>query len=255
MSNGKTLHYHSVPSGLGLTNSRCVNLIGSGTVLHVGSFFAELAELQQHGVDTTDRLFISDRTHVVLDLHQLVDGLEEVELGNGSLGTTKKGIGPTYSSKMARSGIRMSDVFDAALFESKLRRLAHGYAKRYGDLLHYDADAEIEKFKDYRDRLRALVIDQVPLLQSAKKQGLSILVEGANAVMLDIGMSRHACVRSVGRRALLMFGAALDSGSYPFVTSSSTGLGGVLNGLTLGWRSIKEVIGVVCVDACFAYLA
>lgn len=165
---------------------------------------------------------ISDRAHVITDLHRLVDGLEEVELGTGSLGTTRKGIGPTYSTKMSRAGIRITDIFDPELFEFKLRRLANGFQKRYGDLLKYDVEAELTKFKEYANTLAPFVVDQVPLIKSAKEKKASILVEGANAIMLDI-----------------------DAGTYPFVTSSNTGVGGVITGLTLGWRSIDEVIGVV----------
>lgn len=188
VSNGKTLHYHIIPSGLGLANTNCVNLIGSGTVVSVRSFFAELQELEEHGVVSKDRIFISDRAHVVLELHQLVDGLEELELGAGMLGTTKKGIGPTYSTKMSRSGIRIADIFNQENFEARVRRLADAFQKRFGDLLKYDVEKEIVEFRSYRTRLRPFIVDQVPLLQSAKAQGLEILVEGANALMLDVGM-------------------------------------------------------------------
>ena len=91
MSGGKTLYYHLIPSGLGLANEECVNLIGSGTVVHIPSFFEELRALQEVGVKTENRIFISDRAHVVLDLHLQVDGLEEKELGQEFIGTTKKG--------------------------------------------------------------------------------------------------------------------------------------------------------------------
>jgi adenylosuccinate synthase len=181
----------------------------------------ELEALKKHGLDTENRIFISDRAHVVLDLMQKVDGLEEVELGSSFIGTTKKGIGPTYSAKASRSGIRISDVFHDDL-EEKIRRLARAYKKRFGELLQYDVEEEIARFKTYSETLREFVIDQIPFLKSAKEQKAQILVEGANAVMLDI-----------------------DYGTYPFVTSSSTGIGGVITGLTLGWHSIKEVIGVV----------
>lgn len=139
-----------------------------------------------------------------------------------SLLTHLTGIGPTYSTKMTRSGIRMAEIFDAQIFEQKIRRIAHGFKKRYGDLLEYDVEAEIEAFKSHREIMAPFVIDQIPFLQSVKESGAEILVEGANAIMLDI-----------------------DHGTYPYVTSSNTGLGGILTGLTLGWRSIRDVIGVV----------
>ncbi|KZM25100.1 adenylosuccinate synthase [Ascochyta rabiei] len=220
VANGVTYDFHILPSGL--VNPSCINVIGSGCVVHVPSFFKELEALDKHGLDTKDRIYISDRAHVVFDIHQLVDGLEEVELGGGNIGTTRKGIGPAYSSKMTRSGLRMCDLFDEKVFEQKLRRVAAGYQKRFGDLLKYDVEEEIAGYKDLREKVAPYVVDQVPLLASAKEKNAKILVEGANALMLDI-----------------------DYGTYPFVTSSNTGLGGVITGLTLGWRSIKEVIGVV----------
>lgn len=133
----------------------------------------------------------------------------------------------------------MCDLFDEEVFESKFRRMVHGFQKRFGDLLKYDPEDEIARYKvaylgphvmstilieiqDIRVRLQDYVIDQIPLLQSAKEKKSKILVEGANALMLDI-----------------------DHGTYPFVTSSNTGLGGVITGLNLGWRSLSEVVGVV----------
>ncbi|KAF2685521.1 Adenylosuccinate synthetase [Lentithecium fluviatile CBS 122367] len=220
VTNGITYDFHILPSGL--VNPGCINVIGSGCVVHVPSFFKELEELDKKGLKTEGRIFISDRAQVVFDVHQLVDGLEEVELGGGFIGTTKKGIGPTYSTKMTRSGLRMCDLFDEEIFEQKFRRIVLGYQKRFGDLLKYDPEEEIAKFKELRIKLQDYVVDQVPLLASAKEKNSKILVEGANALMLDV-----------------------DYGTYPFVTSSNTGLGGVLTGLTLGWRSLKEVIGVV----------
>ncbi|KAI9836177.1 MAG: hypothetical protein M1838_005114, partial [Thelocarpon superellum] len=220
VANGTTYDFHILPSGL--VNPQCSNLIGSGVVVHVPSFFHELAQLQRKGLDTTGRIFISDRAHVVFDLHQLVDGLEEVELGKGNIGTTKKGIGPCYSTKASRSGVRMSEVFDEAVLERKLRTLADGYRKRFGDLLKYDVEEELARFKTYRTQLQGFVIDAVPMISSAQAANRKILVEGANAIMLD-----------------------LDYGTYPYVTSSNTGIGGVFTGLALNPFKIQDIIGVV----------
>ena len=191
-------------------------------MVYVPGFFKEVENLQKHGIDTQDRILISDRCHVDLDLHTKVDGLEEVELGKANIGTTRKGIGPTYSTKATRSGIHMAEVFNKKVFDEKLRNLERGYKKRYGDLLQYDADEEIARFDDYRERLKAFVVDQVPLIESAVKGNLPVLVEGSQALMLDI-----------------------DAGTYPYVTSSNTGLGGVFTGLHLSPRSMREIIGVV----------
>ena len=83
----------------------------------------------------------------MLDLHQSIDGLEEVELGKGSIGTTRKGIGPTYSTKMTRSGVRMTDMLDHERLETRLRAIAHGFTKRYGDLLKYNVEDELARLK------------------------------------------------------------------------------------------------------------
>ena len=165
---------------------------------------------------------MSDRAHVVFDLHQLVDGLEEAELGKGAVGTTKKGIGPGYSTKAARSGVRIAEIFNKDTMDRKLRAMARGFQKRYGELLRYDVEEEVARFDDYREKLRPFVVDAVPLMDSAQKSRTNILVEGANALMLDI-----------------------DYGTYPYVTSSNTGIGGVFTGLALSPMNIKEIIGVV----------
>ena len=145
VAKGITYDFHILPSGL--VNPACMNIIGSGCVVHIPSFFRELEALEKHGLETEGRIFISDRAHVVFDVHQMVDGLEEVELGEGFIGTTKKGIGPTYSTKMTRSGLRICDLFDEDVFEAKFRRLVHGFQKRFGDLLKYEVEEEIAKYK------------------------------------------------------------------------------------------------------------
>lgn len=152
----------------------------------------------------------------------MVDGLEEVELGNAAVGTTKKGIGPCYQNKAARSGIRVGELFDKARMDAKLRTMAAAYKKRYGDLLKYDVEAEIKRYDEWRPRLAEYVIDQVPFVQSAEQNNTPMLIEGANALLLDI-----------------------DWGTYPMVTSSNTGIGGVFTGLAISPFKLKDVIGVV----------
>lgn len=187
------------------------------------SFFKELADIEAKGIkDARDRIYVSDRCHINFDLHAAVDGLEEVELGANAVGTTKRGIGPCYSTKAARSGIRLAEMFNVGLFERKLRQLAAGYKKRYGDLLQYDVEEEITRFKQYRLALADHVVDAVVFMKDAQERQANILVEGSQALMLDI-----------------------DYGTYPYVTSSNTCLGGLVSGLGLKRRNIREVIGVV----------
>jgi adenylosuccinate synthase len=189
----------------------------------VPSFFKELADIEAKGIkDARDRIYVSNRCHINFDLHAAVDGLEEVELGANAVGTTKRGIGPCYSTKAARSGIRLAEMFNVGLFERKLRQLAAGYKKRYGDLLQYDVEEEIARFEQYRFALADYVVDAVEFMKDAQERQANILVEGSQALMLDI-----------------------DYGTYPYVTSSNTCLGGLVSGLGLKRRSIREVIGVV----------
>ncbi|KAL7808617.1 Adenylosuccinate synthetase [Trichoderma gracile] len=221
VANGVSYSFHLLPSGL--VNPNCLNLIGSAVVAHIPSFFKELEELERKGLSNVhERIFISDRVHIDLDLHVAVDGLEELELGDRKVGTTGRGIGPCYSTKAARSGIRLAEVFNEQVFEQKLRRLASGFKKRYGDLLKYDVEEELARFKEYRPKLAKYTVDAIAFMKQAQEKNMKILCEGANALMLD-----------------------LDWGSYPYVTSSSTGIGGMVTGLALDIRKIGEVIGVV----------
>lgn len=219
---GKKYDFHILPSGL--VNPKCMNLIGSGVVIHIPSFFRELED--NKALNTEGRIFISDRAQVVFDLLQIVDGLEEQELGKGAVGTTKKGIGPGYSCKAARSGVRVAEIFYKEILDRKLRTLAANYRKRYGELFDaqgYDVEEEIARFDDYRNRLPPFVVDAVAMInEMSSNNSASLLVEGANALMLDV-----------------------DYGTYPYVTSSNAGLGGVFTGLALSPFDIKQIIGVV----------
>ncbi|KAJ2975774.1 hypothetical protein NUW58_g8264 [Xylaria curta] len=162
----------------------------------IPSFFKELETLEAKGLSgVRDRILVSDRCHVNLDLHAAVDGLEEIELGERQISTTGRGIGPAYSTKAARSGIRVHDIFDQEAFESKLRTLAEGYRKRFGDLLNYDVDDEIQRFRQYRPKLAEFCVDAVHLILNMQKHNAKILVEGANALMLDIDYGTYPSSR------------------------------------------------------------
>ncbi|KAJ5614669.1 Adenylosuccinate synthetase [Penicillium herquei] len=214
-----TYDFHILPSGL--VSPSCINLIGAGTVVHVPSFFKELGQIESKGLTSAGkRIFISDRAHVCFDLHSVVDGLEEKGLGGRKVGTTGKGIGPCYSDKAARRGVRVGEILDEVTFERKLRTLDTSYRARFGELA-YDVEEEIARFKEYRTKLQPYIVDQLEFLQQ-HQDSPNILVEGANALMLD-----------------------LDHGTYPFVTSSSTGLGGAVQALALNPQKIKNVIGVL----------
>ncbi|KAG2337963.1 Adenylosuccinate synthetase, partial [Suillus weaverae] len=214
-----TFAFHLLPSGL--VNPTCVGLIGSGVVVHVPSFFNELDALEQQGLNCSDRIFLSDRAHLVFDFHQIVDGLKEVELGGSSIGTTKKGIGPAYSGKASRSGLRVHHLFDHDTFAQKFRKIVEGRFKRYGHF-EYDTEGEIARYEVLAQRLKPFVVDSVEYIHSALAARKKVLVEGANALMLD-----------------------LDFGTYPYVTSSSTTIGGVCTGLGIPPKVIGHTIGVI----------
>ncbi|KAH3672435.1 hypothetical protein WICMUC_004271 [Wickerhamomyces mucosus] len=218
--------FHMLPSGL--VNPNCINLLGSGVVIHIPSFFQELQNLIDKGLDATNRLFISSRAQIVFDFHQRVDKLREAELSGNkkSIGTTGKGIGPTYSTKASRSGLRIHHLVNDEpnsweLFEEKYRRLVETRFQRYGKF-DYDFEDELIRLKQYKELLKPYVIDSVSFIHKAISDKKKVLVEGANALMLDI-----------------------DFGTYPYVTSSNTGIGGVLTGLGLPPRAINNIYGVV----------
>lgn len=143
-----TYDFHILPSGL--VSPSCINLIGAGTVVHIPSFFRELAALESKGLTSASkRIFIADRAHVCFDLHSIVDGLEEKGLAGRKVGTTGKGIGPCYSDKAARRGVRVGEILDEEVFERKLRALDTAYRARFGDL-EYDVEEEIGRFKVFR---------------------------------------------------------------------------------------------------------
>ncbi|ANB12987.1 adenylosuccinate synthase [Sugiyamaella lignohabitans] len=215
-----------LPSGL--INPNCNNLVGSGVVIHVPSFFTELENIEKKGLDCRDRLFVSDRAHLVFDFHQIADGLKEKELStsNKAIGTTGKGIGPTYSTKASRSGIRVHHLVSQEPgaweeFVTRYKRLVDSRQKRYGEF-EFDVEADLAKYKKYADELRPFVVDAIPFLNDALAAKKRILIEGANALMLD-----------------------LDFGTYPYVTSSNTSIGGVCTGLGIPPQKLRNIYGVV----------
>jgi adenylosuccinate synthase len=194
-------------------------------VVHISSLFQEVDTNQDKGLKHIEsQLRVSDRAHIVLDLHQEIDGMHEKNLGGRSLGTTKKGIGPTYSSKATRNGLRMCDlVGDWNEFKSRYHRIV-GYIRERYPHVELDEEADLKKYFSYRERLQPLITDTVVLLHEARTASppKRILIEGAQSCLLDI-----------------------DFGTYPYVTSSNCSVGGVCTGLGLPPSSIQSVYGVV----------
>ncbi|KAI0114249.1 Adenylosuccinate synthetase [Hypoxylon sp. NC0597] len=219
---GTSYDFHMLPSGL--LHPSTTNLIGPGVVLHVPTFFSELATIEAKGVQNAQqRLKVSTRCALNLDLHAAADRLREGQLGKNNIGTTGKGIGPAYSSKAERSTVILADLLDDDEFGDRIRAMERDYKLRYGgDLGGYDVEAEIMELENFREKIRPFAVDDVEFLEEAQEQGKKILIEGAQSALLDI-----------------------TYGTWPYVTSSSTTFGGVMAGLTLNYRKVDSVIGVL----------
>lgn len=162
-------------------------------MIHLPGLFEELQKNENKGLkDWKDRLLISDRAHLVFDFHQAVDGLQEQEKsekGQG-LGTTKKGIGPTYSSKATRNGLRVGDLMgDIKQFREKFIGLASMYQRMFPSL-SVDVDSELKKYEKYAKEISPMVTETVHFLNKSLREGKKVLVEGANAAMLDIDFGK-----------------------------------------------------------------
>ncbi|KAL7558888.1 hypothetical protein ACA910_019424 [Epithemia clementina (nom. ined.)] len=216
---GKKYKFHLLPSGVLNPKATCV--IGNGVVVHVPSFLNELDSLSESGVDYEGRVFLSDRAHMVFDFHQEVDGRQEDKLGRHKIGTTKKGIGPAYASKISRNGLRVGDLQDWKYFERRFRELSEAHMRHFPDL-EIDIEAQLEYYKSIAQRVGGMTIDTIYYTNKAFADGKRILVEGANATMLDI-----------------------DFGTYPFVTSSNPSVGSVLTGLGVSPRKLRGIYGTV----------
>jgi adenylosuccinate synthase len=216
---GKKYKFHLLPSGVLNPKATCV--IGNGVVIHLPSFLNELDNLATMDVDYTGRVLISDRAHMVFDFHQQVDGMCETKLGRNKIGTTKKGIGPAYASKISRNGIRIGDLQNWEYFEQRFRSLAAATLMAYPGL-EIDVDEQLQYYKSISERVNSMTVDTIQYTNDAYHNGQKILVEGANATMLDI-----------------------DFGTYPFVTSSNPSIGSVLTGLGVSPSKVSGIYGTV----------
>lgn len=214
--------FHLLPSGI--IHKNCKSVIGNGVVVHIPGLFEEAEKAKSKGLhDWKSRLLISDRAHLVFDMHQAVDGLQEMEKGKNCIGTTKKGIGPTYSSKASRSGIRVCDlVGDFEHFANRFRSLVNVMQRTFPSL-EVDVEKQLQMYKNYAEEIRPMVRDTIHYInKTLNETDKLVLVEGANATMLDI-----------------------DFGTYPYVTSSNCSIGGVCTGLGVPPHKIGNVYGVV----------
>mmetsp|Transcript_2622 Transcript_2622/g.3505 ORF Transcript_2622/g.3505 Transcript_2622/m.3505 type:complete len:429 (+) Transcript_2622:112-1398(+) len=217
---GKKYAFHLIPCGI--MNEKGICILGNGVVVHLPTLIKEINLLDENGIKHEGRLLISDRAHLVFDFLMEVDGLREKRLGDEKIGTTKKGIGPTYASKMNRTGVRVGDLLNWSWFESHFRTLVQSMKSQFG--VEVDVEAELAKYKGFAERFSPSIVDGIHLVNQAITEGKRVLFEGANAVLLDI-----------------------DYGTYPFVTSSSPGANGIASGLGIrpALMAQADVIGIV----------
>lgn len=210
-----------IPSGIFNHNKTCV--IGNGMVINPEALIEEINYIHDNGF-STDNLKISDRAHVIMPYHLVLDALEEDRKGDNKIGTTRKGIGPCYMDKAARNGIRIADLMDAEEFEARVRSVMleknQLIQQVYGGE-PLNADQIIGEYLGFAEILRKYVTDTSVVLNNAIDAGQKVLFEGAQGVMLDI-----------------------DQGTYPYVTSSNPSAGGVCIGSGVGPSKIQQVIGV-----------
>ncbi len=218
---GKKFVLHTVPSGI-FRNTQ-LNLIGNGVVIDPITLTRELDELDAAGIDYQDRLFVARKAHLILPSHRLLDAARENAKGERKIGSTLKGIGPTYMDKTGRNGIRVGNL-EAPDFEERYQRLKEKHLQLVGlyPYIEFDLAAEERAWFGAVERLKSLpFVDGEYYINRAMAEGKKILAEGAQGSMLDI-----------------------DFGTYPYVTSSNTIAAGVCTGLGIAPQQIGEVIGI-----------
>lgn len=217
---GKKFVLRSIPSGI--FDQGKLNIIGNGCVIAPDLFMAEARELEDAGYQIKDRLHISRRAHLILPTHRVLDRAYEAAKGKNKVGTTGKGIGPTYSDKASRTGLRVGDILEN--FEQKYQTLKQRHQQILEDLHYtdYDITTEEQLWMEGIQYMRQFHLTDTEIeINQALAQGKNVLAEGAQGTMLDI-----------------------DHGTYPYVSSSSTCSGGVCTGLGVAPNTIGEIFGI-----------
>ena len=220
---GQKTVLHLIPSGILRDGVICA--IGNGVVVSLEALMQEMDELIGRGVPVEERLRLSPACPLILSSHVALDKAREHKSGAAAIGTTGRGIGPAYEDKVARRAVRVSDLFAPEVLKDKVERLLdlHNFLlERYYSAARIDARREYESLCALAERVKPLVIDVTELLRDMRASDKSVLFEGAQGAMLDI-----------------------DLGTYPFVTSSNTTVGGATAGTGVGPRAMDYVLGIV----------
>ena len=218
---GKEYILHLIPSGI-VRGKTC--LIGNGVVIDLPTLFEEIAAMEAKGLQLQGKLLVSDRAHLTLPYHRLLDAAREADNRARKIGTTQRGIGPTYVDKMMRIGVRVCDLFEPDVLAEKI---AANWEEKTHGLRHLSEEqrphpeAVLQQYLEFAERLRPFVVDGSVVLNEAKRRGENVLFEGAQGTGLDI-----------------------DFGTYPFVTSSNATAGGACTGTGVGPTFIDHVAGI-----------
>ena len=221
VANGHKFGLHQIPSGV--MYDGVVPVIGNGCIVDPSVVLEEFATLDAQGV-SYDNLKISGNAHIVMPYHKDLDGANERRLGKNLIGTTRRGVGPCYSDKAARIGLRMQDMLDEKIFRQKLECALlekNPILEKIYDMPGYTVDQICETYLPYAERLRPYIIESSRFLNECIDEGKNILFEGSQATMLDI-----------------------DFGTYPFVTSSNCTAGGAITGSGVGPKHVDRVLGI-----------
>lgn len=220
--NGKKYPFHLMPSGI--LNAKTIGVIGNGVIIDAEVLISEVKQLEAEGMDLTKKLIISPRCHLIMPYHKALDEAYENARGNKKLGTTKRGIGPTFADKVSYNGIRLYELFNFVLFEEKFRfqaAIKNKILKTF-NVKPINIEKELLIFKEHRRILAPYVIDTFPILSEAISQKKNILFEGAHGVMLDV-----------------------DWGLYPYCTGSNVITGGINTGSGFPAHKLDKVWAVV----------
>lgn len=220
--NGHSHVLHLVPSGIFHEKVTCV--VGGGVVIDPLAFLKEVEGIEALGVRVDGRLFVSNRAHIIFPYHRVFEAAMENHLGESKLGTTSRGIGPSYEDKMGRRGLRVADLLNSSSLPGKIKaqvEFKNGQLAGLGCPERVNAEEFCAAYLEYAEKLRPFVRDTTMLLNHMIREGKAILFEGAQATLLDI-----------------------DHGTFPFVTSSSASAGGVAAGLGISPKHVHRVVGI-----------
>ena len=219
---GKKYPFHLMPSGI--LNKKTIGVIGNGVILDLEVLISEIRNLQKEGMNLEKKLIISPRCHLIMPYHKALDEAYENARGKNKLGTTKRGIGPTFADKVSYNGIRLYELLNFSYFEEKFRFQAEIKNKilTLFKVAPIDVEKELAKFKEFRKILAPYIVDTFPILTKALAKKKNILFEGAHGVMLDV-----------------------DWGLYPYCTGSNVITGGINSGSGIAPNKLDKIWAVV----------